>query len=47
MFGPGIAPKEILSRLFNPFNFEDIRLVLEKCPPQGSGYKKLREKIYF
>ena len=29
MFGPGMAPKEILSRLFDPFNLKISDLYLE------------------
>ena len=29
MFGQGIAPKEIISRLFNPFNMKILDLYLE------------------
>ena len=58
MFGLGMAPKEILSRLFNPFNLKILDLYLEtwlwsplicveKSPSRGSGYMGLHENIYF
>ena len=58
MFGLGMALKEIFSRLFNPFNFEDIRPVpgnvvmvatdmCGKSPSLESGYMGLRENQHF
>ena len=58
MFGPGIAQKDILSCLFNPFNLKILDLYLGnvvmvatdlcgKSPPRESGYIGLRENIHF
>ena len=55
MLGLGMAPKEILSRLFNPFDLKVLDLYLEKrhwdvqkrSPSRGSGYMGLREIIQF
>ena len=57
MFGLGIAPKEKLSRLFNPVSIQEQDLYLETwlwspliCTEKsssGSGYAGLRERIQF
>ena len=56
MFGLGMAPKEILSRLFNPFNLKIlvpgnvVMVAIDMCgksPSRGSGYMGLRENVHF
>ena len=54
MFGLGMAPKEILSHLLNPFNLKTLELYLETWlwsplifPPRGNGYMRLHENIHF